>query len=56
VRLRETRPDQVEALELVLTTSDRERAGQFVVTPETAAQLMGKEVDIQTFFLAHVQF
>ena len=56
VRLRESRPDQVEALELVLTTPDRERAGQFVVTPETAAQLMNKEVDIATFFLAHVQF
>jgi hypothetical protein len=56
MRLREARPDQVEALELVMTTPDRERAGQFVVTPETAAQLMTKEVDIATFFLAHVQF
>jgi hypothetical protein len=56
MRLRETRPDQVEAIELVMTTPDRERAGQFVVTPETAAQLMTKEVDIATFFLAHVQF
>lgn len=55
-RLRETRPDQVEALELVMATPDRERAGQFVVTPETAAQLMTKQVDITTFFLAHVQF
>ena len=34
MRLREARPDQVEALELVMTTPDRERAGQFLwVTP-----------------------
>lgn len=56
MRLRETRTNQVEALELVLTTPDRERAGQFVITPDMAAQLMSKEVDIQTFFLGHVQF
>jgi hypothetical protein len=56
MRLRENRPDEIEALELVMTTPDRERAGQFIVTPETAAQLMTKQVDIATFFLAHVQF
>ena len=55
-RLRETRAGQVEALELVLTTPEHERGGQFVITPEIAAQLMSKEVDLPTFFLAHVQF
>lgn len=55
-RLRETRAGQVEALELVLTTPDHERGGQFVITPAIAAQLMSKEVDLPTFFLAHVQF
>lgn len=56
MRLRENQPDQVEALELVIHTPEHERAGQFVVTPEAAAQLMDKEVDVATFFLAHVQF
>lgn len=56
MRLRESRPDAVEAIELVMTTPDQEAAGQFVVTPELAAQLMTKQVDIATFFLAHVQF
>lgn len=56
LRLRESRPDAVEAIELVMTTSDQEIGGQFVVTPELAAQLMTKQVDIATFYLAHVQF
>lgn len=56
MRLRETRPDAVGAIELVMNTPERELAGQFVVTPDLAAQLMTKQVDIATFFLAHVQF
>lgn len=56
MRLRASRPDAVEAIELVMTTPDQEKAGQFVVTPDLAAQLMTKQVDIATFFLAHVQF
>lgn len=56
IRLGETHPGEVEALELVLTTPERERAGQFVISPGAAAQLMAKEVDIATFYLAHVQF
>lgn len=56
MRLRESRPDAVEAIELVMATPDQETAGQFVVTPELAAQLMTKQVDIATFYLAHVQF
>jgi hypothetical protein len=45
-----------EAIELLLTTSSRELAGQFVVTPEIAQDLLAKEVDIHTFYLAHVRF
>lgn len=56
MRLRETRPEAVGAMELVMTTPEREAAGQFAVTPELAAQLMTKQVDIATFFLAHVRF
>lgn len=56
LRLEEAHPDQVDALEMVLVTIEQDRAGQFVIDSTMAAQLMTKQVDIATFFLAHVQF
>ena len=56
LRLRERFDGNLEAIELVMMTPSRERGGQFVITPEMAHQLMSKEVDIQTFYVAHVQF
>ena len=58
-RLRERSPNQVEALELLLTTPTGNRAGQFVLTPEVSAELLDEELDpqrLQAFFLRHVQF
>ena len=46
----------IGAFELLMTTPNGERAGQFVVTPELAAELLEGRVDVATFFLAHVQF
>jgi hypothetical protein len=56
VHLRDRYPGKAEALELVMTTPARERAGQFVIDPEMARGLLAKEVDLQTFYLAHLQF
>lgn len=56
MRLRDTSPGAVGAIELVMATPDRQAAGQFVITPDIAAQLMSKQVDIATFYLAHVRF
>lgn len=47
---------EVEAVELLMTTPGGERAGQFVLTPELAGDLLERRVDVATFFLAHVQF
>lgn len=56
LNLRDRFDGRIEGIELVMTTPARERAGQFTLSPETASQLIGKQVDIQTFYLAHVQF
>lgn len=52
----DSHPGELAALELFLATADRERAGQFVVTPELARELVGGEVEISRFYVEHVQF
>jgi hypothetical protein len=47
---------RLEAIELLMTTPNGERAGQFVVTPELAVELLEGRVDVAMFYLAHVQF
>jgi hypothetical protein len=53
--LRADFPD-VAALEILLMTPDRERAGQFVMTPELAQELADEQVTVARFFLDNVQF
>ncbi|MGD2113749.1 MAG: hypothetical protein PVG07_01750 [Acidobacteriota bacterium] len=53
---RENHPDRITALELLLATPDRDRAGQFVLTPAMARELVGEEIDVAEFFVEHVQF
>jgi hypothetical protein len=53
-QLRAHHPKRVAALELLLTTPTRERAGQFVLTPEMAAELTTRRVE--AFFVQNVQF
>lgn len=53
---RDSHPGEVSALEVFLATPDRERAGQFVLTPELARELVGGEVEISRFFVDNVQF
>lgn len=47
---------KVGAFELLMTTPQRERAGQFVLTPEMASDLVAKKVDVPTFYVQNVQF
>lgn len=54
--VRESHPQRVAALELLLTTPDRDRAGQFVLTPELARELVGGGTEVSRFFVEHVQF
>lgn len=44
------------ALELLMVTPSRERAGQFTLTPALAEDLLTSRVDVATFFLQNVQF
>lgn len=58
-RLREQSSDRIDALELLLTTPTGNRAGQFVLTPETSSELLDEQLDpqkLQAFFLRNVQF
>jgi hypothetical protein len=55
LHVRGTHPG-IEALELLLVTPTKERAGQFVLTPQMAAELVAKKVEVSAFFLDHVQF
>ena len=49
-------PDRVAAFELLFTTPSRERAGQFLLTPDDATDLISKKVDVTYFYVKNVQF
>ena len=56
LQIRDHFPDRVEAFELLLTTPERERAGQFVLTPGLATELASRQLDATAFFVKNVQF
>ncbi len=56
LHVRDLYPNKVGALELLMTMPSRERAGQFVLTPDQASELAAKTVDIGSFFVRNVQF
>jgi len=49
-------PQKVDGLEMVMVTPDGERAGQFMLTPDMAEDLVAKRVGLVSFFLNNVQF
>jgi len=56
LRVRERFPQEIAAVEMLMKTPAREKAGQFVLTPEAAAALVAKKIDAPAFFVANVQF
>ncbi len=56
VHIRNQFPDQLDAFELLFITSNRDRAGQFLLDTDLAAQLGDKQTDTSEFFIANVQF
>ena len=56
LRARDRFPQAIAAIELMMKTPTRERAGQFLLTPETATALVAKKIDASAFFVANVQF
>jgi hypothetical protein len=55
LHVRQTNP-RVAALELLLLTPSKERAGQFVLTPEMAEDLVARKVEVGAFYVRNVQF
>ncbi|MEM7353298.1 MAG: hypothetical protein AAF657_21055 [Acidobacteriota bacterium] len=56
VQIRERFAKEVAAYELVMMTESQDRAGQFLMTPETADLLASGRMKAQTFFLRYVEF
>jgi hypothetical protein len=56
LHMRDSFPGKIAAFEVLLTTPSRERAGQFVLTPDMATDLVSKKVDVTAFFVKNVQF
>jgi hypothetical protein len=56
LHMRDAFPGKIAAFEVLLTTPSRERAGQFVLTPDMATDLVSKKVDVMAFFVKNVQF
>jgi hypothetical protein len=56
LHMRDAFPGKIAAFEVLLTTPSRERAGQFVLTPDMATDLVSKKVDVTAFFVRYVQF
>lgn len=56
IHVRGLHPQKVAAFEILMTTPARERAGQFVLTPQMAEDLAAKRVEAASFFLKNVQF
>ena len=56
LHVRDRFPDKVAAFELLLMTPSRERAGQFLLTPEMASDLISKKVELTAFYVQNVQF
>lgn len=56
IHLRNQFPDQIQELEILLTTSNRDRAGQFLLDEEIAMALGDDDNETAEIFIAHVQF
>lgn len=55
LHIREAHPG-VAAFEVLMATPERERAGQFLLTPELASDLVAQRVEVTAFFVNNVQF
>ncbi len=55
-QLRQDHPNAILALSLHLHTSTGGHAGDFILTPERASELLGGQEEVSEFFVRHVQF
>lgn len=56
VELDAERPGAIPALELFMATDRRQRAGQFLLTPDRARELTSRKLDVSSFYVAYVEF
>jgi hypothetical protein len=56
LHVRDRFPNRIPAFELLMMTPQRERAGQFVLTPDMASDLVSRKVDAAAFYVHNVQF
>jgi hypothetical protein len=56
LHVRDRFPNKVAAFELVMMTPTRERAGQFLLLPDMASDLVAKKVEPTAFYVQNVQF
>jgi len=49
-------PNQIQSFEILMSTSNLDRAGQFLLSRELAVALADNDTEISEFFIAHVQF
>ncbi len=55
LHVRDAHP-KINGIELLLMTPSKERAGQFMMTPQMAAEVVSRNVEVSAFFLSNVQF
>jgi hypothetical protein len=56
VELETRSPGAVDAVEVFMATERRQRAGQFLLTPERARELVDKRLEVTAFFTKYVEF
>jgi hypothetical protein len=49
-------PGELEVLEVLMLTANKQRAGEFALTIELAAAIASGSVELSTFFVRHVRF
>lgn len=54
--IQQQHPGQVDAIELVMTTSDGGQAGQFLLTREVIRPLLDGDIEVPQFYVKYVQF
>lgn len=54
--MQEQHPGELEVLEVLMLTSNKQRAGEFALTPAMAQSIASKSVELSTFFVRNVRF
>jgi hypothetical protein len=56
LEVQDQHPGACEVLEVLMLTSNKQRAGEFALTTEMAEAIAAKSIEMSTFFVRHVRF